>query len=374
MSITINLTGVQETLVSATNIKTINGTSILGSGDLTTADSSLGVADQEVVDATRLINLAGDTSAETLVIENHSGTDIISFAGDSKVRSDANWGFGTSANSTTTINLNNTSTYGIRAQGSSVIGVNVNGTQQFSFRAQNSYNGGEGFRSIMSGTSGTNVSFRGEAITSNASNNIGLLLDVSNSGAGNAYAIDITAGDIKFSQASQVMSLNGDLSSDSLSINSASGTSIAKFFGDSTVSSDARWGFGSSISSSYRLNIESTGFTSGVYVKGSGVIGVYSVGSMNDAIVGISSRSTGVGVKGQVTGSIGTNTGVEAIANSTNTGSNTGLLVSASNGATNYAINIQAGGIKMPSGNTGFTGTGAYTTLTIENGIITNAV
>ena len=35
MAIDINLTGVQPTLVSATNIKTINSGTLLGSGDIT---------------------------------------------------------------------------------------------------------------------------------------------------------------------------------------------------------------------------------------------------------------------------------------------------------------------------------------------------
>ncbi len=44
--LTINLTNVQETLVSGTNIKTINGDSLLGSGDLAIASLSVGTDGQ----------------------------------------------------------------------------------------------------------------------------------------------------------------------------------------------------------------------------------------------------------------------------------------------------------------------------------------
>jgi len=80
-TVTINLTNVQATLVSGTNIKTVNGSSLLGSGDLTTADSSIGVADQTITDASRVVTLAGDTLSEYITFENDSGTDFFQVTG-----------------------------------------------------------------------------------------------------------------------------------------------------------------------------------------------------------------------------------------------------------------------------------------------------
>ena len=57
-----------------------------------------------------------------------------------------------------------------------------------------------------------------------------------------------------------------------------------------------------------------------------------------------------------------------------------GNIIFRTNGGSNIAAfknNLDVkfyGNIETASGATGFTGTGAYTTLTIENGIITNAV
>ena len=80
-TITVNLTNVQETLVSGTNIKTVNGTSLLGSGNIVTADSSLGVADQSITDLSRVVTLNTSDATSSLVFNSASGTDLFTIDG-----------------------------------------------------------------------------------------------------------------------------------------------------------------------------------------------------------------------------------------------------------------------------------------------------
>ena len=80
-TITVNLTNVQETLVSGTNIKTVNGTSLLGSGNIVTTDSSLGVADQSITDLARVVSLNTSDATSSLVFNSASGRDLFTIDG-----------------------------------------------------------------------------------------------------------------------------------------------------------------------------------------------------------------------------------------------------------------------------------------------------
>ena len=94
MSIIINLTNVQETLVSGTNIKTINGTTLLGSGDLLISSSNLGNANL-TADANRTYTLNGSLSSNTLVIKNGAGTDLLKIQGNGVIFSNGAGGVAT---------------------------------------------------------------------------------------------------------------------------------------------------------------------------------------------------------------------------------------------------------------------------------------
>lgn len=61
------LTGVQPTLVSGTNIKTINGTSLLGSGDITAGGMTL-LATATVTAGTTFLNVTGLASSKQFVV------------------------------------------------------------------------------------------------------------------------------------------------------------------------------------------------------------------------------------------------------------------------------------------------------------------
>ena len=65
--------------------------------------------------------------------------------------------------------------------------------------------------------------------------------------------------------------------------------------------------------------------------------------------------------------------GIKVFSNNSASVSKTGIDIDVTGGTTNIALDISNGDIKLPSGNLGFSGSGAYTNFVIENGIITSA-
>lgn len=71
----LSTAGIQPTLVSGTNIKTINGSSVLGSGDLVVGGASNpSVIDLSAVNGTTVNGLGGDTISRTLTIPANTFT------------------------------------------------------------------------------------------------------------------------------------------------------------------------------------------------------------------------------------------------------------------------------------------------------------
>ena len=83
MAVDINLIGVQPTLVSGTNIKTINSTTLLGAGDIVT--SNLGNSNLESTALARFFTLSGNTSGNYLSIVNQAVSPLLRVQGDGRI-------------------------------------------------------------------------------------------------------------------------------------------------------------------------------------------------------------------------------------------------------------------------------------------------
>ncbi len=137
------LNGKQDTLISATNIKTINGNSILGSGNLTISGSNIYTADGTL------------TAARTLT---QGGFDLtIAGTTSSRFFSNGNIGIGTTTNAGFKLDVNGTarvsgnltipSSILLTSYGSSSFGVNSNGSYYF-----NQLGAGTGSQNIAIGS------------------------------------------------------------------------------------------------------------------------------------------------------------------------------------------------------------------------------
>ena len=72
----------QDTLVSGTTIKTINGATLLGSGDIVVSSSNLGNSDLTSSANARVFNLNGNTSSNYLAFKNQAGSEVLRMNGD----------------------------------------------------------------------------------------------------------------------------------------------------------------------------------------------------------------------------------------------------------------------------------------------------
>ncbi len=331
-------TQLQYTAPTANNIITIPDSS----GTLALTSDSLGGSNQTITDATRLITLSGATASESLDIQNSSATSLIEFYGDETVRTNSEWGFGTAPSTTHKVNVLSTgATNGIKISGVASNGLNVGGTNSLNtITATNDSNGANVGSFIHSGTSGANRAIVSKSKGIGGTTNTGIRLEAS--GATANYSIDIQAGDYKISHSSfHNMILGGALSTDGFAIRNSTDTS------DLFV------------------------------VDGTGSIGVGASTVSTNKVKVVSSVTGGVGVLGQVTAGTGTNTALQGVATTTNTGTNRALVLNAQNGANNYSMQIISGDIKTPSG-TGQTGTytfgggssGDIATMQYENGIL----
>lgn len=86
-TIDINLNNVQELLVSGTNIKTINGASLLGSGDISISSNNIGNSDLTISSSgTRKLILGGALSTDEFVIRDSTDSfDILTVNGVGQV-------------------------------------------------------------------------------------------------------------------------------------------------------------------------------------------------------------------------------------------------------------------------------------------------
>ena len=224
-----------------------------------------------------------------------------------------------------------------------------------------------------------------------------------------ASGSNLGSADLTSTSNTRKFTLNGSLASNTLVVEAASGSDIVQFRGDNSVHiPNGRIGLGTTPSSSIKLFTGSNGESYGHYVTGSFGAAAYTANTPN--VRGFYVRrlpANSIGFSAESIISSGSNTMFEGSVASTGTANTTvfklrapisgaytpdtliaadiefinaaqrniGVVIDCDNGVVeNTAIHIKNGDIKLPSGNVGFTGTGAYTTLTIENGIITNAV
>jgi hypothetical protein len=324
-------------------------------------NTNLADADQTISSASRVITLNGNTSSESLTFDKLDGTDIMQIAGDGTI------GVGSAPNASNRLTVVSTGlTAGIRAQGTGTYGFYSAGAMSSCIFGDTTASNGKGVYAKAQGTSGSCVGLLAESVGVNSGTNRGI--QVSASGATtNNYSLDIVAGDIKFSQASQVIELNGATSADTVAFNNGS-SDILTIAGDSTI------GAGIAPASNTRFSLSNSGFTNGISITGTGTFGYRLSGSTTNGCYIETTGANSGAITGIVTGATGTNTALRGTATTANTGNNYALVLNASGASgVNYAINLQSGDIALPSGATGFTGTGAYTNFTIEKGIITNA-
>jgi hypothetical protein len=93
----------QDTLVSATNIKTINGSSVLGSGDLVVSASATGVLSDlqmSILQSDGTLNAA--LGVQTWAGTNKTGQDVFTVAGNSTYRVRGQWYVNTGSTTHTT--------------------------------------------------------------------------------------------------------------------------------------------------------------------------------------------------------------------------------------------------------------------------------
>ena len=224
-----------------------------------------------------------------------------------------------------------------------------------------------------------------------------------------ASGANLGSADLTSTANTRKFTLNGSLSTNTLVVEAASGTDIVQFRGDNSIYiPTGNIGLGTTPSSSRKLFTSSNGESYGHYVTGAFGVSAYTANQPN--VSGFYVRrlpANSVGFYAESIISTGSNTMYDSNVSSTGTANTTvfklrapisgaytpdtliaadiqfvnaaqkniGLVIDCDNGVVeNTAIHIKSGDVKLPSGDVGFTGTGAYTTLTIENGIITNAV
>jgi len=359
-TVTINLTNVQATLVSGTNIKTVNGSSLLGSGDLTTADSSIGVADQTITDASRVVTLAGDTLSEYITFENDSGTDFFQVTGAKTAYLGEYYAptatdrlvVGT-VGMTNGVHVKGTGDNGIYVANTGNYGVLTSGSNKQAIKGTSSTGTGTGIIGEVTASTGTNIGLQGVANTANTGTNKALEVSATN-GATN-YAIEVTAGDIKISQATQNITLNGNTSSETLIFEKADGTDVMTIAGDGNVSiPNGELQLGADFNA--KATLLGTGKNYGVYTTGSPASGSF----ISDATTPKHFYANGLtgGEVGFYIDSSGTHSsnviGFQSFISNSNSLDNTGIKLNAINTGSGgaYAIDIIAGDINTNSGNT----------------------
>jgi hypothetical protein len=362
--VNINLNNVQETLVSGTNIKTINGVTILGAGDL---EVGLGRNDQVITDTERVITLSGDTDAEMLTIKNDSLASVVAFQGDKGVRFYGMLGINVAPSTTSQVNIvGDGSVYGISMSstnsGAGYRHQGTGGTTPFQFLASKVITTAFHAEGSVSGTA-NRCGFDAEFITTNSGDNVCFRANAVNAGAGEAVAIDIVAGYIKTNAGTTTWDVGGVTSADNLTI---SGLEIR---GDDSVSIPTGvMGIGATPNSTRGLSIVS-GTDSSLYIEKSQTRNIF---TRNNS-------ANGKGVQSRTAGTTGTNYTFFGQSNGTNvSGTNVSAYLESNGALNNYALWIAAGNIRVPSGGIGqsitlnYNGvnTGEVLTATYEEGIL----
>ena len=185
-------------------------------------------------DAVRTVTLNGVLSSDKLVFDNGTN-DLLTIQGNGVVCS-SEFAMGASLSSSYLMNLSSAGyTSAMHIIGGGTYGVYVdNGATSISLYGRHSVANGTSVRARNIATTGSNLGLFADCTGSGATTNTGAKLTAS--GATNNYAIDITAGDINFSSAgTNNINLGGDLVTDTLNIQNASGTDILQVLGNGSV-------------------------------------------------------------------------------------------------------------------------------------------
>lgn len=161
-------------------------------------------------------------------------------------------------------------------------------------------------------------------------------------GAANLGDSDLTSTDNN-----RIFALNGNLSTNLLTIESASGSDIAQFRGDGTVYFLNNISSGVTPSTNFRFYASDTGLLGGFYSVGSGTRGYYASGAQNNSFEAQNTKSGGVGFKADLSGTSGNHFGGYFIARGTATSINKAIVLDANGGSTNYAFEIIAGDFNL---------------------------
>jgi hypothetical protein len=277
----------QATLVSATNIKTINGSTLLGSGDLVVGGGAIS---------------ALTAAAATNTIDN------------ADYKQTWNW------NSLTDIGININSTSTAATTSNYLMNLSRSGAHVAS--SVTSY--GLYSNTTTTGTSSTNYGLMG--VASGGTTNYGV--------RGNGSS----AGVYGFSSSSSGIGVTG----------LSSGQSGKGVEGSATATTGTNYGVfgsaaGSGATTNYAGSFTASGATTNIGVFGSGgTYGIQGFSTAGTAIIGTTSANTGVGVYGQNSGSTGTGYGVKGEAYGAKT-TNYALWGSSTSATTNYGLFVQDG-------------------------------
>ena len=159
---------------------------------------------------------------------------------------------------------------------------------------------------------------------------------------------------------SRTYSLNGATSSNKLVIQDSSADEVMAVKGDKAVAIDDG-----------HLGVGTADVGTGHTTKRTSFVGGTCTKTVN--VESNADNSYGLYVENTATGESSTIGMFVKNDNNETSVTKTGIKVDVQRGASNTAIHIANGDVKLPTGNTGFTGTGSYTTFTIEKGIITSA-
>jgi hypothetical protein len=357
----------QATLVSATNIKTINGSTLLGSGDLVVGGGAIS---------------ALTAAAATNTIDNadykqtwnwNSLTDIgININSTSTAATTSNYLMNLSrsgahvASSVTSYGLySNTTTTGTSSTNYGLMGVASGGTTNYGVRGNGSSAGVYGFSSSSSGigvtglssgqsgkgvegsataTTGTNYGVFGSAAGSGATTNYGGYFTASGATTNTAvYGSGAQGGGAFYSSGAGSSSLYASNTAATGTNKGAEGTAN----GAATLNYGL---YGSATSATTNYGVYGTAASAGVYGtgfsgSGAGVRSFINFGSSQismDAQVGSSATGTTYALKGSNGGTGTTNYGIQATASGTGT-TNYGAFFSASGATNNYGLIVNTG-------------------------------
>ena len=167
-----------------------------------------------------------------------------------------------------------------------------------------------------------------------------------------------------------------------MNIKNGSNANAISAYGDQSVRFSGHTSVNTNTSTAAQIYLFGDNSAYGLLAQGASTVGTIAVDGVSanspNLFMGIklNGGKTGIRIQDNVIAATANRSAFVADITGSNTLDNIGVLLDVQNGGGGgaIAIDITNGDIRLPSNALGFTGTGAYTTLTIEKGIITNAV